>query len=123
MKVLIWFVCLMVPAFIQTYEAKSGNYMGGIPVLIMYSIFLGLAKYLCDKWTDYSCYRADKELQAARAEYIAANISSDIVSKCEAYKGNKVALKTYLETIVSEEKITQKQSDDLYRHFTEAEIR
>lgn len=122
MKVIIWIVCLMIPAIIRTSEAKSGNYMGGIPVLIMYSIFFGLAKFLCDKWTDYKCYRADKALQEAREEYVAANISPDIVEKCEAYKANKVALKTYLETIVSEEKITQKQSDVLYRHFTDPEI-
>lgn len=122
MKVIIWIVCLLIPALIQTYEAGSGNYMGAIPVLVMYAIFFGIAKFLSDKWTDYSCYRADKALQVARAKYIASNISSDIVTKCESYKDNKVALKNYLETIVSEEKITQEQSNHLYRHFTDPEI-
>ena len=123
MKVLIWFVCLLVPSVIQTLAAKSGNGLGAIPVLIIYGIAFGIAKLLCDKWTDYQCYRADKALQVARARYIASNISPDIVAKCEEYKDNKVALRAYLQSIESGGVITQEQSDHLYRHFTEQKLK
>lgn len=122
MKVLIWILCLFIPSAIQIFEAKSGNGLGAIPVIILYSIFLGIAKLLCDKWTDYQCGRADKALQVARERYIASNISPDIVAKCESYKDNKVALKTYLQSIETDGVITQEQSDHLYRHFTEQKL-
>lgn len=50
MKVLIWFICIVVPSCIQVAFKRLGASLGGLPTLILCGSFIALARFLCRKW-------------------------------------------------------------------------
>lgn len=50
MKVLIWFLCLLVASIIQTIIGFAGYQLGAIPVMILYGITYAVARKLCEVW-------------------------------------------------------------------------
>ena len=47
MKILIWFLCLLVYAIITTTFQWNGIYLGAIPTMILFGVALILARSLC----------------------------------------------------------------------------
>lgn len=52
MKILIWFLCILVYAVITVLLNMSGIILGGIPTVILVGGAMWLAKTLCKKWDE-----------------------------------------------------------------------
>lgn len=52
MKILIWFLCLLVYGLIVTLFSLGGIMLGAIPTMILLGGTIGLAKLLCKKWEE-----------------------------------------------------------------------
>ncbi len=54
MKVLIWFLCILVNAIITAVIKENGIILGGIPTAFLTFATLSLAFFLCRKWDEYN---------------------------------------------------------------------
>ena len=52
MKILIWFLCILVYAVITVLFMNSGIILGAIPTVILLGGAMWLAKALCKKWDE-----------------------------------------------------------------------
>lgn len=60
MKILIWFLCILVYAIITVLLNMSGIILGGIPTVILVGGAMWLAKTLCKKWDERKGEKKDE---------------------------------------------------------------
>ena len=61
MKILIWFVCILVMAIIQTIISSSGIILGAIPSVILFLAMWQVATTLCKKYDEKKADRTNNE--------------------------------------------------------------
>lgn len=52
MKAVIWTICILVNALINTALRQQGILLGAIPTMILISVTLWIARTLCKKWDE-----------------------------------------------------------------------
>ncbi len=53
MKILIWFLCVLVASMIETSIEMKGVLLGAIPTLLIWSIPIAAARYFCRMWDEH----------------------------------------------------------------------
>ncbi len=61
MKVLIWFLCILVYSLFVNFLKLGGVNLGGIPTVIFVGLTLLIARALCKEWDEHVKEKKTKE--------------------------------------------------------------
>lgn len=111
MKVLIWFLCIFGYALLTTLLQASGDItLGAIPIVILFSGMMWLAKSLCLQW-DISCLKKKARAEGVSLfQYVARDISPEILQELEKMEGRYDNANAYLKKCRSQRLLTKPQA-------------
>jgi len=115
MKVLIWFLWLMVFAIIQGLVN-----LGFFPTVLLLWLFSYLASACCRDWEKQKILKDAEKAALTPFEYLKDKFPNDILAECEKRRGNKAELEKYLEEQRKDLNIKKVYQEFLLEEFLQA---
>lgn len=117
MKILIYALCFLALAIVQTSLRKAGIILGGLPTALLAGLTFWIAGKLSER-SDRS--RLNKKLSRLTREEVLNNTPDSILKSCEGCMGNKQALELYLNECVKTRKISKAYKVMLMREYSDS---
>lgn len=120
MKVLIWFFCIMSNAVITVLLGYMDILLGGIPTIVLFSLTVFAARWLCKKWDAHCIYREAQKKGVMSIDVVKENVPLALLYECEDRRQDVPALNDLLKRARSRYGISAAQADvllDEYRRF------
>ena len=117
MKVLIWFVVLLVPSVITTMLKKVGIGLGFLPTFLLYTVCFFVAKALCSRWEIYDIQRKASKAGMTPFEYVKSQTPQTIIKHLESEKGCPGELRSQINHYVESKSMKKVYADILFEGY------